>query len=280
MENELIWLRTSLFAEKCQWGNILRDGIKVFIEDISNKQLIKDLLVEFNYLSGENIRFAVLVKTQRAELTALKIDTFFKQYFESANFSNKEVVLPVMGVFLPFPPNTTQYGLYNIEEENDKLLRGLSFITSLCLIEAFQNSIVDEELLIAFAFYLHVAVLDQLEIHFENKLNYLSIYKFEDYQLKKDALDKGYLTEKYLENKQPLIEIRESLKNYNTIEFRENLPWLLKWLNSYKLIFAEQPPRELLIFDSIRNCINKQLGLNDNMKLLLYYFICNVYMGN
>ncbi len=269
----MVWLRTSLFAKKCHWGNILQDGIKLFISDVSHAKWIKNLSIEFNYLSGENIRFAVQVEMQNAEILALKLDTFFKFYFKAVSFSKKELVLPLPGLFLPFPSNTIQYGLYIITNKDNELLTRLISITSFCLIAAFENCVIDEELLVTSAFYLHGTLFSYSEMLFEGNLNYLSFYDSEDSQSKKDVLDKSYLAEKYLENKQSLLEIKESLNNPNSLEFRASLPWLSEWLTAYETIVKERMSKEIEIYLSMSNCINAQLGLSDNMKLLVYYFV-------
>ena len=275
MEKDLIWLQTSLFADKSQWAFILHNGVKPFRKDASNEKLIEVLLIEFNYLSGENIRMAIQTEARNAELLASKLDGFFKEFFLSANIYKKQVTLPVDGIFLPFPPNTIQYGLYKILANADELASKIISKTSACIIEALENDTIDEEVLITFAFYLHIALITQLKKLPET--NFSSMYNFEIYKNMKDVVDEDYLNQKYVENKDSLIEIEESIRNYELTELYENPSWLIEWIKNCKEIIVSQPSENPRVFVNIRDNINQQLGLTNNMIMLVNYFIHNIY---
>lgn len=274
MENDLIWLRTSLFADKSQWGYVLTNGVKRFVDEVSNKNTIKSLLIEFNYLCGENIRVALKTEAKNARLLAHQIDDFFKGFFLSAKLYKKTATLPVTGVFMPFPKNTIQYGLYKVTIDNEQLNSNLTSKISDCIVNALEEEMIDEEILIMLAFYMHCSLITQLERTSKNI--FLSHYNL-DYQYKTGTVTESYLIEKYHQNKTSLIEVEKSIRNYDSAEYNENPRWLINWINDCKQIIYPQLSGATEVYRNFRNSINNQLGLTDNMTLLVYYFIKKVY---
>ncbi len=88
--------------------------------------------MEFNYLCGENIRFALLVPEDKADDFAGKADKPFKQFFLESHFFSNVPALPIEEIFLHFPENTIPYGLYQpvavkgAEGTQNSLLRSMS----------------------------------------------------------------------------------------------------------------------------------------------------------
>jgi hypothetical protein len=277
MEKEFLWLQTSLFADRSQWDIVLKNGIRPFLAELSDKKLIGPLLIEFNYLSGENIRLAIQTETQNAEVLADKFDDFFKEFFLLTNLQKKEVVLPIDSIFLPFPANTIQYGLYKVVDVDDLRSKIISKI-SFCIIDALEDDTIDEEVLITFAFYLHIALITQLEELCQSKADFLSFYNSEIYENVEELIGEQYLVKKYEDNKASLIEIEESIRNYQEPEFSETPPWLIEWIESCKeIILSDLSEDKWLLLVIIRENINRQLGLTNNMRRLVNYFINSVY---
>src|SRR5690554_2737148 len=105
----MIWLSISLFCSKSNWHILFANGVNPFI--IANS-FIEHYIIEFNYLSGDNIRLSILTNQSIAPQVARNADDYFKTYFLNANLSTNQIKLSGKGVFIPFKENAIQFGLY------------------------------------------------------------------------------------------------------------------------------------------------------------------------
>lgn len=275
MKNKPIWLRTSLFVEKNQWAYVLRNGIKSFIEQPSIDTITEALMIEFNYMSGENIRFAIKVPGQNAEMLAYEIDAFFKSLFTKSNLPSKDIELPVQGLFLPFPGNTIQYGLYNGLFPVDNAITKIISKTSAYIIEALMDETINDETLIMLAFYFHCALITQAKEIKQH--DFTNIYITEIYPSDVTVITEDFLVQKYEENKINLMEVEESIRNYQSTESDDNPFWLGEWMMACKEVITSQYEENDDLFIAIVKSINKQLGLTSNMQKLVHHFISCTY---
>lgn len=271
MENELIWLPSSIFSAKENWHHIL-EQIQIFIDLWKPQQCIKEFRIEFNYLSGENIRFSILCGDDFKHRIAQKLDEYFINFFLRANFSVKKQALPINGIFLPHQPNTVRYGLYNILSGNPEAEQ-INAVISSAIIQALSPEPVDEESILTFAFYLYAGVFKA----FKNRNVHYDIKKHSNYWANKhneSQLDEKIVEDKYEASKALLSEIFQEIMSGIPIG-----PWLDNWILTCETEIRRRsgfPYKEndlIQIGFGCINSINKHLGMSENMKLMLGFFI-------
>jgi hypothetical protein len=275
---DLQWLNISLFSCKDNWHIILKKGINPFIEAMSNKKIMNKFQLEFNYYCGENIRMSLLTKHDLAHSLAKSADNYFRQFLSRKELSEKEIQLALDRIFMPFPCNTIQYGLYNF---NDDDVENLDFKQSLSelIIKVLGEQLIDEEILITFAFYLHISLLKitmmlSSDLHVEDRIYKEVIYR--DVSI----MDYGFIKEKYNDNKGMLIEIYSDIMEKET---DESIPdWLNKWMELCKKQIRKNDNLKMNkiveIYKRIIYMVYKQLGINDKMESILSYFIQQVFL--
>ncbi len=267
MQQELIWLSVSLFCNKNNWNKLMTDGINVFVSSTPN---LISYTIEFNYLSGENIRLSLLVNKSDAQLMAKSADEYFKAYFASANLTVKQAEPPFMGVFMPFPANTIQYGLYTPQPINtDEVERYQTAINlSAIMLEALQDEI-DDETIITFAFYLQMGLVRSLYNYLQGVDELFSITSELDVAYKAE----GDLTSSYSLMDEITVDVMQSEK------FDHELDWMNKWITQCKATLKVQTANSgkgiqaKQFYANRMAAISRQLGLNNNSKNLLSHFI-------
>lgn len=279
-----IWLSSSLFCSQSSWTDVLKKGIKPFLIEIIEEKLCKSFNIEFNYLCGENIRLSLLTDDS-PETVAKKTDDYFKDFFSVSQLHYRDVKLPVNGIFLPFPPNTIQYGLYQTES-SDKAKHELNEEFSLLLLNVLADDVVDEESILTFAFYLHIALTKVLK---RNRLNIdeiLPIYE-EINEAELLTITEEVVEEKYKESEMMLVEVFEDINQPKSLVTRSK--WLGDWEDScQKFIEQEKYLNSILkVNTKLQNChaqlaslINSHLGISGNMQAIINCFIKNVLLVN
>jgi len=271
MNEELVWLKTSLFADQSEWHNVLDDGIKVFLADSRNKAEAKNWQLCFNYLNGDNIRFSVQTEAKVSEQFAKRIDDFFGLFFLRYKKEKKEIKPSLTRIFLPPPKNSILYGLYvapisaghNIE---------ISSKLSHYIMSSLRDDTIDEESLMTLAFYFQAALI--IEFRKNHSCHFLNTtsYQYNSASIMEDSLRQSFLTERHVKSQTVLQEIIQSINDHS--EFDNTLYWLKAWINDCGAFAARaSKENEKKTFVDIRNLINQQLGLTPNMIKLLYYFI-------
>lgn len=272
MENELIWLRSSVFSAKENWHRIL-EQIQIFIDLWKRQQRIKKFILEFNYLSGENIRFSILCRDDFKHLIAKKLNEQFTTFFLKKNFSVKKLALPINGVFLPHPANTIRYGLYNIVNVNPETEQ-INMMISLVIIQALCNEPIDEESILTFAFYLYAGTLKAFRNCnkvFNRTTHYANLFN----TVRTDQIDVDIVKNKYESSKEMLSEIFDEIMSGIHIG-----PWLDSWILTCETeikrrtnCLSPQDERGAQIAWLFINSIYIHLGLSENMKLMLDFFM-------
>lgn len=269
------WLSISVFVAKCNWHILLKDVIHPYINMLFDEDKIISFKLQFDYLCGENIRLALLVPNHLAYKVAKKTDIYFKAFFK------KEQLLPISNegpfnsVFMPYPQNTVQYGLYStsILSESDDLLIFQQAISE-AMIEVFaDDNIIDDEIILTFGLYILFGcykIIRSSNLLFEESC--LALYKAQTESVKTLNIDHDLIQVKYDELSSNIDEIYADVMNPLTYD---NLIWLGKLeVALIKMIeVIRDKKHEMVFFNQINFLLNQQLGLNDFSGMLLNIFI-------
>lgn len=284
MHKKPLWLSISLFCSQSCWNRLLGQGIERFIRKLSKEEL-KAFQIKFNFSYGENIRLALLTSEEKAEWLAKHTDIYFKKFFRKALFQspqNSNSTEP--DIFMQMPSNTVQYGLFTVEQ----LLKSKSSFRqelSAIIIVGLSEERIDQETIVTFAFYLHIALL-KVFIDNVSAMDKEVIDKFYNNSLDNDnaTVDKTFLETTYQQNKNVLLEITNDIISQPSSNIK--LPvWLERWM---RLCQSEigvsnlECEKEKLKYSNVENddyyrrimhLIDLHLGLNREMKLLINYYI-------
>lgn len=280
MQENLLWLSTSLFCCKSHWNYLLREGVKPFLNDTTHEKYLRSYQLEFNYLNGENIRLALLAKEDHAETLAKKTDNYFKNFFSISALPTNEPDLTDWGIFMPFPANSIQYGLYKVDPLNRNDEKDYSFQRELSLLiaEGLGEENIDQETIITFAFYLHVALIKLITAKDPAiTTELMQSYHTVPFHETDEHEDIEFMTAKYEDNKEVLQEIAEDIMKHTPSS--TTVPsWLERWMElcEAELISDSGQYQEKTlnnIHSRIIYFINKHLSITDKMRLVLYYFI-------
>lgn len=269
-EQNMIWLSTSLFSNKKNWHRVLSEAVAPFTE--SNTQ-INAYQVEFNYLSGENIRLSLLTELGNKEALSRKADNYFKNYFANAGLFTAPVKLPVDGMFMPFPANTIQYGLYppktvNTEEPHH-------YIRSANLSKIILNALndeIDDDTTITFAYYLHIALIKAIH-GYVNDPDVLFTIITANSSANVSNIHEPSVTA----NIDLMVEITHDVMKNEVFDIE--LDWLNNWFKLCKIYLQDIDNSTLdsaslnEYYQSNVGTIYKHLGLNAHGQYLLFCFI-------
>ncbi len=265
MDRDMIWLSTSLFCNKRQWGNLLLNAIETFIL-VEKNNTLKGYTIEVNYLSGENLRLSLLTDKKNAPLLAKLTDDYFTQYFATSISSGTSLNLPVDGIFLPFK-NCIRYGLYLPQATINKE-GSLAISFSQIFLDALKNEAVDDETILTFAFYLQIGLIYSISnIHPQFKKELKPTLKS---QFNGD-LDKDIFRSKFEDNKMCFLEIINDINN-SSIDLPE---WVTAWLKlcEIEVLKADVDIPLLHTYRSIIKLVYNQLSIKNNMSNILSYWI-------
>lgn len=260
----MVWLSISIFCNKNNWHSLLSNGIAPFVS--ADKKIVKYRL-EFNYLSGANIRLSLLANETDAPVVAKHADEYFKYFFLNAGLSIHPVKLPVEGIFMPFPANTIQYGLYPHRtikvDENEGY--DLSVNLSQIILVALKHDIIDDETILTFGFYLKMGLVKailSINEQFSNSLMPAPGVSTSDIDISA-----------FEESKETLIEIARDI--FYPTSVTEMPEWFGSWVNSCETAINHNSTSELLKirYVEISTLIYKHLDLSAKMNALLTCFI-------
>jgi hypothetical protein len=204
---------------------------------------ISTFRVRFNYLNGTNIQLALYANEDQCESIAKNLDKHFVVFFSNATFKEESFDFPCQSLFISFPQNSIQYGLYELDAAIEKDRNNLHQLLSEIIIDSLQNNI-DDTSLITLALYLHLAVI-QVFNNLPNldaaNLNSLFLDKYPITPGASDSFESFFT-----ENKDSLLEILEDVFTRNFTE-EDELFWLTRWKRFCKseLSKKEKPHDEL-----------------------------------
>lgn len=270
-----VWSTSSLFCSKKNWHLLLQSGIKPLLHNTVFANGILTYKVKFNYKRGENIRLAWLTDLSNAESTAKHIDAYFKDFFKASRFSGGQVPFYGTSIFMPFPVNTIQYGLYSIYS-NDfyDLEEGLSDAMTM---ELSENDLDDESIL-TFAFYLNLSAIKMLLNYCEDmidwvKANYIYISDHESVGI--DLLKIGHEVDK---NKAMIVDIAKDVFAERRLQ-DANFIWLEKWERACYNMYAQNSfdgmnvEQLQVAYFAVLNIIRNNLSLSEEEAIMLDLFI-------
>lgn len=275
MQQKFLWLCTSIFCKKSRW-HILLQEIALLKKKMRLEESGFSSRLEFNYVCGENIRFALLVHEEQADCYVKQIDDYFKHFFSVSNFFVQPVTLPVEGIFLPFLENTIQYGLYKSDsfdlDGNIWESRSTASLFSDIMIEGVAGGEIDDEVIVTFALCLKIALLKICIT--EQYASFAELNTF--YNCNNIGINDFGNIEKVLAMAQMILNPGSE----------DGIPtWLQKWMNlcetALKHESAGYPHRQkmwqyrFLVYN-----VYKPLGINSGMERMLCSFIKRILQSD
>lgn len=282
MEPNHVWLSTSLFCNKNHWNDVLTDGIKPFLDQKTHNQQIRLYEIALNYAGGDNIRLALRTQHANAAELAKQTDEYFKIFFQQKNYPREENQFS-NSVFMPFPINTIQYGLYKIKIDDDRKYRFTKALSDV-LLNVLPDEAIDEQKILLLAYYLLIIYTKSLE-----KNNYivdlLSLYQQHLFN-KEVSIVEDTVAEAYEENKELLEEIAAAISTPQALG-DDLIAGFEDWIKLCEeditaTISDSKEYNPILYSNFIRTfyLLNKQLAITDNMAVMLLYFIKQVSLSN
>ncbi|MXV13894.1 hypothetical protein [Hufsiella ginkgonis] len=264
MTTDIVGVSVSLFCVKRHFHHLLKKGVEVFLE--RHMSQVHDLEIRLSDIRGEHILLVLWCDNQQARTIAKNADLFFKDFFISYNFTVDEIVLPVPGIFMPFPANTVRYGLH-IAKDRDPLRTKFSAI----LIEAMGSNEIDDESIITFAFYLYLGMIRKRRIvHFSHRnYNYAAVHQLTKPSVKHEE----DLFNEYLLQEDLLVEIAREVMLSDEIIVAKSTSWMGAWLALCEPLTIGSP--ETAHDSHLVQIINEQVGLGEESKMLLNCFLNN-----
>ncbi|MGV8096400.1 MAG: glycosyltransferase family 2 protein [Mangrovibacterium sp.] len=282
MNSTFEWVSASLFCDQENWNKLLKDGINSLVKELKDIEACK-FQIYFNRTNGSNIRFSLLTMQEQAGYLRERMDQHFENFFQSIH--KKELKLSDEDIFMPFPSNSVQYGLYDLYY-NQELNAIYSFQEqySRIIIDGLSEEIIDDEAIITFAFYLHVALIKTLMNYYKGNVNELILfYQTEDSYFWDSKLTRQYL----LDNKEVLFDIVQDIEdNWKDAE-NMDLDWVKRWIKICNIQIQEQIVENVISAqetnDKIRKIqrelvfvVNKQLGISGNLEKVLFYLLSQI----
>ncbi|TDX00978.1 hypothetical protein [Dinghuibacter silviterrae] len=266
MQGKTVWLVTSLFCRRKHWNGVFNTGIKPFITegDILSYQ------IGLNYQGGENIRLAFLAEEDRAGDLALHARDYFQSFFSSAGLVPSETGLPVKGIFMPFPCNTIQFGLYEASTSDHHIERAISDI----MLQALPENDIEEETILMTAYYLHISLLVTLCPYGGKEMaHYSPVYQSR--LLTSETIDEPFKQNELNANRSIFMEVIRDISASRSGKEMSIPSRLAQWMALCKRIISEMPASESHRY--LSHYINKQLGITGDMNILLNYFIYQTF---
>jgi hypothetical protein len=276
MQKNNLWLAVSLFCNKQYWRDLMFKGIQPFLKTCAHNNLLKAYHLQFNYSGGENIRFPLLIAEDKTQETAMFIDSYFKSCFSQAPAMDN--LMPVRGnrIFMDFPVNTIQYGLYTpdstINLHSDVNFR-MNF--SALLMESFSDGGIDDTGILTLSLCLYLTLMNVTVQNSGLQFDDLMVMPFQFPDVNEKIIETEAFYKNFESNKKSLFELTHDIMNQS-----ELLPyWLRKWHYLCELKFKQPGDgnEPILtgdaIYFEISHYINIHLGLSENMNFLLLSFI-------
>jgi len=259
------WLCLSVFAKKSDWHFLLMVAIKPILTLLEQKGELISFKVCFSHFGGENIGIALLVKRSMATRVAKEVDFLFKDFFRRHDLIPVLKEGPFESVFMPYPQNTVQYGLFSTNDYNSQLSEALSRT----MIDGLAEDKIDDEMLLTFSVYILFLCYKAMMPAEVNIVEYYSActaaveQNIETYDLFKSKHNELNLT------------LREIFNDLDQPFNKNGLHWLSHWNIAYlnALAGATNCFEQLTLLKKTEGLLKEQLGLNDFSHGLLKYFL-------
>lgn len=163
VSNKTVWLSCSIFCRLSCWHKMAIHAINPFLKANVASVVNNSFVIILDTLGTPNIQLAVLVKHRTSAKVARNLDTHINGYLQMLpSFKTKKG----KGMFMAFPDNSVQYGLWTPEPE--KLFSSFNTVSfEIALSKALMNVLTKEktiflETLQSVAFCLTVVTLRHL----------------------------------------------------------------------------------------------------------------------
>lgn len=253
----MIWLSISLFCSKQNWHTLMANGVDVFLK---NNSVIKGFRIELNYLYGENLRLALLTEEENARALANVVSNYFIDHFKKTGISKTTIKTIKKGIFMSFPENSIQFGHFPPEIISKGEMEHHSFSTpiSKAMLNAFMHEEIDDEMILTFAFYLHIVMIKTFYVKgitvnkiFSLLANTTKLNEPERQPVKYEMFE---ITQEIMQSNMPIQE----------------LDWLNNWyihclstLSIYEADLEKEAEKKYFLFI---NSLNSQLGITNKGK--------------
>lgn len=257
----LNWLKTSLFYDRQCIGDLFKNGIKPFLSIVIEKELIQGYTIELSSVGGEHVKFSLLTNQDNAQALAKCVDHHFKAYFLKKPASKKQLDDTFHDIFSRFPPNTIQYGLYDLVEitsEDEKNTYNISFLLSDILIEENLIDNNNSSTIFSIGFYMHLALILGLV---KSEMGDACLTNF-FINLSKQPNSK-MLETKFHASKDLVLDMFNDVIEYA----KQRDHFISRWMTACEgeLVLSNSKTGVLSKFEFIRRVINKQLNINQFM---------------
>jgi hypothetical protein len=274
MTKNLVWLSISLFCKKDHWHKLLKNGVGTFSK--LSGDLILDQTIEFNYMSGENIRYSLLAYRSDAERLSSEASVFFRNFFLGANFTSDLKETPVEGFFMPYKTNSVRFGLYSFRKAVRSNGKGIEIHSQLSavIVNALSEEMIDDEVILTLAFYLAIGVVKALSCDLKTIEDHTPLMPNDNYGV---VLSEDMVEGKFLQNAELLGSIVNEVMSALDRPADARPAWLHSWISCCRScaeaiacdpIEAKNQEYRYLIAG-----IYRHLGITYAMHLFLYFFL-------
>ena len=273
------WVYFSLYCCQENWTVLLDRSISPFLNKWKSKDDVRAWQLQLNYDGGANIRLSLLTSQSEAATIATDADKWFNRFFLDAGFAARPVVLPIDAIFLPFPSNSIQFGLYRYEATEGEYHYEMEHLLSEIILQVFMVDNVEDDAVLVLSYYLVLSLLKvSVGTGLVSKNEVLSGQERNAASVRPYLLAEEMLEEKFEMSRNILEGIMQEVLDP---EEKNNTPvWLRHWVKTCEGALAnwlkkigEKPQHVISFYDQCWGLIGKHTGLNSNMKLLLHYFI-------
>ena len=280
MEQKYKCLSTSIFCSASHWNHVLNE-IALFL----HKMQLEDqnsFFLQFNYQGGENIRWALFIPADQVDNFTRQIDDHFNYFFSKANLPLTKSSTSVETDLLPFPQNSIQYGLYRpVYSDGFGTLQDFGIRSSLSwlMIEALASDNIDDETILTFTFYLHIALIKLMLTRGLASLTELRNIHIYNYMPIGDPLT----IKKVEDNRERIFEMANDIINPAK---EDDVPiWLQKWMDRCDTEIRKELPypytkKNELHYRRLIYHLHIQLGITVNMESLLLFFLYQVFRSD
>ena len=255
------WISTSLFSEKKNWGEIIQNGIRPILLELA----IECFRIRFNYFNGANIQLSLLSNKHQCESIAKRLDAYFKCFFLNAKLRKARLPLPNDSLFIYYPSNSIQYGLYSLDVKFEEQGGDVYQLLSEIIIDSFWED-VDDASILTLLLYLHLTLIkvtyNFFEFNVKNPTSYF-LEKYPLYQTKNNSYKDFFNKNKAIID---AIMFDVFVKNFMV---GDDLFWLNRWVEVCKRELDKSPKNIDAQCSSLIKMIDNHLGPNTEMKQFL-----------
>lgn len=172
IQQKPLWLATSFFCSRDRWNIILKKTRRI-VEDLRYDLLSYHIQTNNQY--GENIRVSFLTVEEKIDDVGQTIRLCFEPLFSS--FPEEAFKTPISSIALPFPTNTFEFGLYEINF-HEKLLPTYKIqeVLSKAMMEGLEEEEIASDTLVTFSLYLQVSLIKACSKFLNKREEWLSIF--------------------------------------------------------------------------------------------------------